>query len=125
METKDLEQPDKNKWLASRAPGCFILIIGFIAAYVGIIQPLREMLNGVGFISYSSEVVGAAILAIVFGLAMTVFGQEELNQMFSNPDKKGIATSGIVFVVFVIGIVLIGMWLWEKLVIFLGYGSIY
>ena len=122
MENDPPGGQDKNQWLASRAPGCFILILGLVAAYIGIIQPLREMLSGVDFISYSIEVVGAAILAIVFGLVYMVFGQEELNQLFSKPDKKGIAPSGIFFLVFVVGITFLGIWLWGKLVAMLGYG---
>ena len=122
MENKPVEQPVKNRWLVSRAPGCFIFILGLVATYIGIIQPLREMLSGAAFISYSIEVVGAAILAIVFGLTYIVFGQEELNQLFTRPDKKGVTTSGLFFALFIVGIAMLGIWLWEKLVFFLGYG---
>jgi hypothetical protein len=122
MENHHAEQTVKNQWLVSRAPGCFIFILGLVATYIGIIQPLREMLSGVDFISYSIEVVGAAILAILFGLTYIAFGQEELNQLFTRPGKKGVTISGLFFVLFIIGITLLGIWLWEQLVSFLGYG---
>jgi len=122
MEDHPVARTEKNQWLVSRAPGCFIFLLGLAAAYLGIIQPLWEMLNGVDFITYSQEVVGVAILALIVGLTYMVFGQEEVNQLFSKPDKKGVTISGLVFAMFIVGIALLGIWMWGQLVSLLGYG---
>ena len=121
MENHPVEQTVKDQWFVSRAPGCFIFLLGLVATYFGIMQPLRAMLSGVDFVTYSQEVVGAAILALIFGLTYMVFGQEELNHLFARPDKKGITTGGLIFALLIVGTMLLGMWLWGQLVTFLGY----
>ena len=121
MQNNDGSQRKENQWLADRSAGIFILLLSCGAAVFTIILPLREMLNHSENVLYSSNMITWTVLGILFGLAYSILGGENLNKLIGPEDKKGVIRL-IIFTVVFFGILFGFMAAWNSLVSTLGYG---
>lgn len=112
---------EKNKWLADRSAGIFILIFSSVVAVFTVVLPIRAMLNHNENILYSSNTITWTILGFLFGLAYTILGGENLNKLIGPADAKGV-TRLIIFTVIFFGLLFGLMAAWNSLVSSLGYG---
>ncbi|HET7144955.1 MAG TPA: hypothetical protein VFI68_13130 [Anaerolineales bacterium] len=121
MQNKEDAQGKGNKWLADRSGGIFILILSCAAAGVTIIWPLTRMLDHTEDVLYSTNTIAMTVLGILFGLAYSILGGENLNKLIGPADTRGVIRL-IIFTVVFFGVLFGLMAVWNSLVISLGYG---
>jgi len=120
MQNNDGTQRKENKWLADRTAGIFILLLSFGAAGITIIWPLMKMLNHSEDVLYSTNTIAMTITGILFGLAYSILGGENLNKLIGPPDSKGV-TRLIIFTILFFAILFGLMFAWNSVVNALGY----
>ncbi len=87
----------------ARLSGLFALLLGLGAGYWQIVLPIIKALQQAPRISYSTELVLVALLAIYMGLFLLIFGAAGLGFLSKPSSKLGLALFFIGLVVFVGG----------------------
>jgi hypothetical protein len=86
----------------ARFSGLFLLLLGVGAGYWQIFLPIKKALQQEPYISYSSEVVIVASIAIFMGLFLLFFGAEGLGFLSKPSSKIGLVLFFIGIIVFVL-----------------------
>ena len=121
MQSKDEAQQKENKQLADRSAGIFILLLSSGVAIITIVWPLMGMFKQSEEVVFSTNMIIINLVGILFGLAYTILGGENLNKL-GNPSGKKEVTRSIIFAVIFLAILVGLMQIWSSLVSALGYG---
>ena len=120
MQNNDSPKQKENKWLADRSMGIMILLISCGVAIFTIIRPIMGMLDRNEDVLYSTNLIAITILGILFGLAYSLLGGENLNKLIDSQDSKGVVRV-VIFTLIFFGILFGLMMVWNSFAISLGY----